>query len=137
MLLYGWVATRRGLNKPVSSSPPFKTVRTTFMVYGLAPAVPLRDPRSVPSHFASSPGVHPWTACAFAGYLWSGLSTGLGPSPSVLILVYAALPRSDYYAPSDFPGRYRIFIRLSPSYFHPPYQPSWNLPCSHCRTQMR
>src|SRR2546421_7846298 len=36
----------------VSSSPPFKTVRTTFMVYGLAPAVPLRDPRSVPSHFA-------------------------------------------------------------------------------------
>jgi hypothetical protein len=29
--------------------------------------------------------------------------------------VYAALPRSDSYAPSDFPGRYRIFIRLSPS----------------------
>src|SRR5215475_1717648 len=54
-----WVATRRGLHKPVSSSPPFKTVRTTFMVYGLAPAVPLRDPRSVPSHFASSTGVHP------------------------------------------------------------------------------
>src|SRR6516162_9306454 len=71
-----WVATRRGLHKPVSSSPPLKTVRTTFMVYGLAPAVPLRDPRSVPSHFASSTGVHPWTACAFAGYLCSGLSTG-------------------------------------------------------------
>src|SRR5215475_8148301 len=73
---YGWVATRRGLHKPVSSSPPLKTVRTTFMVYGFAPAVPLRDPRSVPSHFASSSGVHPWTACAFAGYLWSGLSAG-------------------------------------------------------------
>src|SRR5215475_13696691 len=71
-----WVATRRGLHKPVSSSPPLKTVRTTFMVYGLAPGVPLRDARSVPSHFASSSGVHPWTACAFAGYLWSGLSAG-------------------------------------------------------------
>src|SRR5215475_6532263 len=37
-----WVATRCGLYKPVSSSPPLKTVRTTFMVYGLAPAVILR-----------------------------------------------------------------------------------------------
>jgi len=60
----------------VSSCPPLKTVRTTFMVYGLAPAVVLRASRSVPSHFASSTGLHPWTACAFAGYLWSGLAAG-------------------------------------------------------------
>jgi hypothetical protein len=125
------------LRPPLVAIPSVRDTAHTFLVYGLAPAVPLRDPRSVPSHFASSTGVHPWTARAFAGYLWSGLSTGEGPSPSVLILVYAALPRSDYYAPSDFPGRYRIFIRLSPSYFHHPYHPSWDLPCSHDRTQPR
>jgi len=62
---------------------------------------------------------------------------GWGPSPSVLILVYAAFPRSDYCAPSDFPERHWTFIRLSPSYFHRPYQPSWDLPCSHSRTQRR
>src|SRR5262245_48886576 len=71
-----WVGTRRVALPYVSSCPPLKTVRTTFMVYGLAPAVILRDPRSVPSHFASSTGLHPWTACAFAGYLCSGLSAG-------------------------------------------------------------
>src|SRR5215470_19799178 len=71
-----WVGTRRVALPYVSSCPPLKTVRTTFMVYGLTPAVILRDPRSVPSHFASSTGLHPWTACAFAGYLWSGLSAG-------------------------------------------------------------
>src|ERR687888_348483 len=69
-----WVGTRRVALPYVSSCPPLKTVRTTFMVYGLAPAVSLRDPRSVPSHFASSTRLHPWTACAFAGYLCSGLS---------------------------------------------------------------
>jgi hypothetical protein len=78
-----------------------------------------------------------WTACACAEYLWSGLPKGWGPSPSVLVLVCAALPRSDYYAPSDFPGRHRTFIRLSPSYFHRPSHPPWDLPCSHCRTQTR
>src|SRR5262249_48103722 len=72
----GWVGTRRVALPYVSSCPPLKTVRTTFMVYGLAPAVILRGPRSVPSHFASSTGLHPWTACAFAGYLCSGLSAG-------------------------------------------------------------
>jgi hypothetical protein len=37
-----WVGTRRVALPYVSSCPPLKTVRTTFMVYGLAPAVPLR-----------------------------------------------------------------------------------------------
>src|SRR6516164_10790521 len=41
-------------------------------------------------------------------------------------------PYSDYYAPSDFPGRHPTFIRLSPSYFHRRWHPSWDLPCSPC-----
>lgn len=74
-----WVATRRGLHKPVSSSPPFKTGLAAFTAPGLTPLVFLRGQtalRSVPSHFSSSTGVHPWTACAFAGYLCSSLSKG-------------------------------------------------------------
>src|SRR5438105_15196319 len=74
-----WVATRRGLHKPVSSSPPFKTGLAAFTAPGLTPAILLRGqtaPRSVPSHFSSSTGVHPWTACAFAGYLCSSLFAG-------------------------------------------------------------
>jgi hypothetical protein len=45
-----WVGTRRVALPYVSSCPPLKTVRTTCMVYGLAPAVPLRVPtkRSFP-----------------------------------------------------------------------------------------
>jgi hypothetical protein len=45
-----WVGPRRVALPYVSSCPPLKTVRTTFMVYGLAPAVPLRVPtkRSFP-----------------------------------------------------------------------------------------
>ena len=39
---FRWVGTRRVALPYVSSCPPLKTVRTTFMVYGLAPAVPLR-----------------------------------------------------------------------------------------------
>jgi hypothetical protein len=51
-----WVVTRRGLTKPVSSSPPFKTGLAAFTAPGLAPSILLRDPhapRSVPSHFLS------------------------------------------------------------------------------------
>src|SRR5712691_7153636 len=49
-LAFRWVGTRRVALPYVSSCPPLKTVRTTFMVYGLAPAVPLRGPtkRSFP-----------------------------------------------------------------------------------------
>src|SRR6516162_7587073 len=39
---FRWVGTRRVALPYVSSCPPLKTVRTTFMVYGLAPAVSLR-----------------------------------------------------------------------------------------------
>src|SRR6266849_349107 len=36
-----WVATRRGLNKPVSSSPPLRTGRATWMASGSAPLIGL------------------------------------------------------------------------------------------------
>ncbi len=71
-----WVATRRGLRKPVSSSPPFKTGLAAFTAPGLTPAILLRGlmaPRSVPSHFPHSTGHSPWSACAFARDLCSGL----------------------------------------------------------------
>jgi hypothetical protein len=66
-------------DQAVSSSPPFKTELAAFTALGLTPSVLLRGPtapRSVPSHFSSSTGVHLWTACAFAGYLCSSLSKG-------------------------------------------------------------
>jgi hypothetical protein len=37
-----WVATRRGLNKPVSSSPPFKTGLAAFTAPGLTPLINLK-----------------------------------------------------------------------------------------------
>src|SRR5262245_48849319 len=37
-----WVATRRGLHKPVSSSPPFKTGLAPLRASGLTPSVLLR-----------------------------------------------------------------------------------------------
>ena len=54
-----WVATRRGLHKPVSSSPPFKTVLATFMAHGLALVVNLhgRAMKRLCS-FRRSPRVH-------------------------------------------------------------------------------
>jgi hypothetical protein len=128
-----WVATRRGLHKPISSSPPFKTGLAAFTAPGLTPSVLLRSqtaPRSVPSHFSSSTGVHPWTACAFAGYLCSSLSEGEGPSPSVLILVCPAFLGSDYSAPSDSCEDIGSFVGLSLTYSPLPFTFLTSLPCS-------
>jgi hypothetical protein len=72
------------------------------------------------------------------GYLCTpSLPSSSGPSPSVLVLVCTVFPCADYYALSDFPGRHWTFIRLSPSYFHRPCHPSWDLPCSANRTHSR
>jgi hypothetical protein len=80
-----WVATRRGLTKPVSSSPPFRTGLAPLRASGSTLVVHLHDlvmKRLCP--FRRSPRVHspvfdplsptcmggnPCTACAFAGYL--------------------------------------------------------------------
>jgi hypothetical protein len=69
-----------------SPHPPHRTGLAALTASGSPPLVHLlEDSRSVPSHFLNSMDVHPWTACAFAQYLCSGLSTGEGPSPSVLL----------------------------------------------------
>jgi hypothetical protein len=64
--------------------------------------------------FLQPPRSTPWTACAFAGYLCSSLSTGEGPSPWGRRPVYTAFPCSDYYAPSDSPLWHRAFVRRFP-----------------------
>ena len=130
--------TRSLSQRYVSSSPPPNRTGG-FHRIRLSPSG--RSPGTCPKRPFPFPQPPPydsrWTACAFAEYLWSGLPKGWGPSPSVLILVCTAFPYSDYSAPSDFPGRHPTFIRLSPSYFHRRWHPSWDLPCSPCRTQTR
>ena len=61
-----------GIQHRVSAAHP-------FTAHGSAPSVVLcgcTSPQSVPSHFSNSTGVRPCTACAFAGYLCSGLPKG-------------------------------------------------------------
>src|SRR6266581_7695052 len=62
------------LRPPLVAIPSVRDTAHAFTAPGLTPSVLLRSqtaPRSVPSHFPSSPGVHPWTACAFDGDLCS------------------------------------------------------------------
>src|SRR5215831_3697867 len=69
-----------------ATMPPVRPVRETFASYGSRQ----RDIMGK-VHFASSTVHSPWTAYAFAGYLCTvSLPSPLGPSPSVLILVYPA-----------------------------------------------
>ena len=66
------VGTGRVASRYVSPSPPPNRTgdfhRIRLSPFGQSP----RNSRSVPSHFLSSVGVHPRTACAVAEYLWSG-----------------------------------------------------------------
>ncbi len=67
------------LRPPQVAIPSVRDTAHAFTAPGLTPSVLLRSqtaPRSVPSHFPSSTGVHPWTACAFDGDLCSSLSEG-------------------------------------------------------------
>jgi hypothetical protein len=67
------------LRPPLVAIPSVRDTAHAFTALGLTPSVLLRGqtaPRSVPSHFSNSTGVHLWTACAFAGYLCSSLSKG-------------------------------------------------------------
>ena len=88
-----WVGARRVALLYVSSGPPLKTVRTTFMVYGFAPAVPLRVPtkRSFPLL-----QLH-----------------GAFPADSLRV---RWVPCSDYYAPSDSAGGLWRFVGVSLTY---------------------
>jgi hypothetical protein len=53
-----WVATRRGLRKPVSSSPPFKTGLAAFTAPGLTPSILLRGSYSTMKHSFPFPSLH-------------------------------------------------------------------------------
>jgi hypothetical protein len=112
-----------------------KTVRTTFMVYGLAPAVPLRDPRSVPSHFASSTGVPPVDSLRVR---WVPLvrsfrrlgAFALGQMPRV-----HGFPVRRLLRPIRHCLRHWSFVRVSLTYFPPSFASSESFPCSTCKTQ--
>src|SRR5713101_4836863 len=76
------------LRPPLVAIPSVRDTAHAFTAPGLTPSILLRGlmaPRSVPSHFPHSTGHSPWSACAFARYLCSGLFESEGPSPSVLI----------------------------------------------------
>ena len=78
-------------------------------------------PLSVPSHFLSSTGVHPWSAAAFAASLCCGLLEGSGPSPSVLVLLWTACPSSDSCALSVTLQDHRRFVGVSLPSFPPSF----------------
>src|SRR5437016_1587178 len=132
-----WVATRRGLHKPVSSSPPFHTGRAACTAPGFTPSVLLRGgtaSRSVPSHCFSATVHARGTACACAADLWSRLPEGEGPSPAVLLLVCPAFLGSDSSAPSDSGEDIGRVVGLSLLYSPRPFAFLPRLPCSPCRT---
>jgi len=112
---FRWVSARRVAVRYVSSRAPLSPVRATCTAPGAAPLVGLHGPPgSVCAHGSSSTGPSPWTAGACAGDLWSHLSPGEGPSPSVLVLVSVAVPRADSSAPSDSPRGPRAVVRRCP-----------------------
>ena len=123
----------------VSSSPPVENRTCDLHRIRLSTFDRSQRPRplSVPAHFLSSTGMHPWTACACAGYLCSGLFEGEGPSPWGVFPGRTALPSSDYDAPSVTPLRPRDVVRGLPlPPVHLPGHPERGFPCSACKTQV-
>ena len=119
----------------VSSIPPLSTVRATFPAHGAAPVVGLHgQPGSVCAPVSRSTVPSPWTACAFAGSLWSPLAKGEGPSPSVPILMCVAVPRADSEAPSAFSWGLGVALGAPCPTLPSPAHPPGTLPCSSCRT---
>ena len=125
-----WVATRRGLTKPVSSSPPLKTVRTTFMVYGLAPSVILRAHTKRSFTFLQLHGYPPVYSLRVRWVPLVPSFQRLGAFASVLILACPAFLGSDYYAPSDSCEDIGHFVGLSLTYSPLPFAFLTDLPCS-------
>jgi len=131
-----WVATRRGLTKPVSSSPPFKTVRTTFMVYGLAPSVPLRDRTKRSFTFLQ---LHRYPPVYSLRVRWVPLLRSFRRLRAFALEMFfpvcPAFLGSDYYAPSDSCEDIGHFVGLSLTYSPLPLAFLTGLPCSQERTQ--
>ena len=135
-----WVGARRVTLRHVSSRPPFSTGRAAFTASGAAPEVLLHVEHGASvSISAASTDIHPclipfhqptlvvqrghslrvrWVLCSPLTFVLR-TSPGSGPSPSVLVLVYVAFPRSDYYAPSDCLLGLGVFVGVSLTYSPP------------------
>ena len=134
---FRWVGTRRVALPYVSSCPPLKTVRTTFMVYGLAPAVPLRacTKRSFP--FRQLHGAFPVDSSRVR---WVPLvrsfrrlgAFAMGQMPRV-----HGFPVRRLLRPIRHCLRHRSFVGLSLTYFPPSFASSDSFPCSLWRTPTR
>ena len=135
----------------VSSRPPLSTGRAAFTASGAAPEVLLHVEHGASvSISVASTDVHPclipfrqptlalwrghslrvrWGLCSPLTFVLR-TAPGEGPSPSVLILVSVALPRSDYYAPSATSGGIGGSLGSPLPTLHSPSHPPGNLPCS-------
>src|SRR5215475_3799947 len=111
---FRWVGTRRVALPYVSSCPPLKTVRTTFMVYGLAPAVSRRVPTKRPFPLRQLHSAFPVDSLRVRWIPLFRSFAGLGPSLWGRFPVWTAFLSSDYYAPSDSPRGHRTSVRRFP-----------------------
>ena len=133
-----WVGTRRVALPYVSSCPPLKTVRTTFMVYGLTPAVPLRVPTKRSFPLRQLHGAFPADSLRVR---WGPLvrsfrrrgAFATSPHPAV-----HGFPTLRLLCPIRLCWRALAFcwgLPCLPS--HSPSHPASSLPCSTWRTQPR
>ena len=134
---FRWVGTRRVALPYVSSCPPLKTVRTTFMVYGLTPAVPLRarTKRSFPFRQLHSAFPVDSLRLRWVPLVRSFRRLGafaMGQMPRV-----HGFPVRRLLRPIRHCLRHRSFVGLSLTYFPPSFASSDSFPCSLWRTPTR
>jgi len=134
---FRWVGTRRVALPYVSSCPPLKTVRTTFMVYGLAPAVPLRarTKRSFPFRQLHSAFPVDSLRVRWVPLVRSFRRLGafaMGQMPRV-----HGFPVRRLLRPIRHFLRHRSFVGVALTYFPPSFASSESFPCSLWRTQSR
>jgi hypothetical protein len=116
------------------SQPPLKTVRTTFMVYGLAPAVSLRarTKRSFPFRQLHSAFPVDSLRVRWVPLVRSFRRLGafaLGQMPRV-----HGFPVRRLLRPLRHFLRHWSFVRVSLTYFPPSFASSESFPCSPCKT---
>src|SRR6266446_4832410 len=117
---FRWVATRRGLTKPVSSSPPFRAVRETFTSYGSKP--PIQSPRKFLKRLFPFPLLHgafPVDSLRVRKVPFVRSFRRLGafafsPRPGV-----DSFPVFRLLCPNRLLMRHRSFVGLSLAYFPP------------------
>lgn len=107
------------------------------MVYGLAPAVPLRDDTKRSFPFRQLPSAFPVDSLRVRWVPLVRSFRRLGVFAMGTVPVCTAFPCSDYYAPSATPCRHRDFVQGLPlPTIHLPWHPARSFPCSAWQTQM-